>query len=237
MAKTDLTKQKFQGKYLLPKGQDVVTPEKNIALTHFPDMDEFNGALETYLVKRAQEKLAVEEKQSASKSTKIHHVDAWEVPGARFIHERALTFFRTITGLPTAVSDLSWANVYQKGDYILPHAHSRSVGSIVYVVSMGDDDDIDPMAGKFAIADPRLAVCRMAGGNYMSNTYMPEFKAGSMIIFPSDVVHLVTPYQGDRPRITLAWNINAKSLPPRKAEEGYGIPPHPGQARITKLIK
>ncbi len=223
------------GKALLPKGQYVETPEKTIAVTNFTDMEEFNAVLEAYLIDRATEKLEREAKQSSSKSTKIHHVDSWDVPGARFIDERAQTFFRTITGLQTSVVDLSWANVYQKGDYILPHAHSRSTGSVVYVVSMGDEDDSDPLSGKFSISDPRLSVCCLADGKYMSNNYMPNFKAGSMIVFPSSIVHMVSPYQGNRPRITIAWNINPAALPPRSAAESIGIPPHPGKAGARKL--
>jgi Putative 2OG-Fe(II) oxygenase len=220
---------------LLPKGQFVLTPEPNIAVTDFTDMAEMNAELEAFLTQHAKDKLGREGKQSSSKSTKVHHVDAWDIPSARFIDERAQALFREISGLKNSIVDLSWANVYQKGDYILPHAHSRSTGSVVYVVSMGDEDKADPLSGMFSISDPRLQVCCQAGGNYMSNNYMPDFKAGSMIVFPSDVVHMVTPYMGDRPRITLAWNINEKAQPPRSAEEIYGIPPHPGKAGI-KLI-
>lgn len=238
MAKVkDPTTEKFQGKFLLPKGQFVETPEKSIAVTNFQDMEEINKSLEEYLVNRAKEKLSLEGKQSASKSTKIHHVDSWDVPGARFIDERAKAFFRTITGLKNSIVDLSWANVYQKGDYILPHAHSRSVGSVVYVVSMGDQDDSDPLAGKFAISDPRLPFCCLADGKYMSNSYMPDFKAGSMIVFPSTVVHLVTPYQGVKPRITIAWNINERILPPRTEADMIGIPPHPGKTGLLEKLK
>ncbi|MFT6556326.1 putative 2OG-Fe(II) oxygenase [Sneathiella sp.] len=233
--KKDPTKQKFMGKSLLPFGQHVTTPEKHIAMTDFPDMEEMNRELEAYLMEKASEKLALEGKQSSAKSTKIHHVDAWDIPSAQFIDQRAQAFFRAITGLQTSVVDLSWANIYQKGDYILPHAHSRSTGSLVYVVSMGDEDDRDPMSGKFVISDPRLGVCCQADGTYMSNNFMPGFKAGSMIVFPSTVVHMVTPYQGNKPRITIAWNINDKALPKRSASESVGIPPHPGKAKIRAL--
>ena len=32
-------------------------------------------------------------------------------------------------------------------------------------------------------------------------------KGGSMIIFPSKLVHCVNPYQGKRPRITFSWDL------------------------------
>ncbi len=235
MAVKDPSAQKFMGMSLLPRGQHVTTPEKHIATTDFPDMAGMNRELEDFLVKKAAERLQQEGKQSFSKSVKIHHVDAWDIPAAQFIDERAKAFFREITGFKTSVVDLSWANIYHKGDYIMPHAHSRSQGSVVYVVSMGDEDRQDPMSGKFLISDPRLPLCCQADGTYMSNSYVPDFKAGSMIVFPSSIVHMVTPYRGERPRITLAWNINEAELPPRSKEESIGIPPHPGKAGM-KLI-
>ena len=234
--KKDVTTEKFQGRALLPKGQFVETPEKNIAHTVFTDLSKINETIGDFLIAKSSEKLTIQPKQSFSKSTKIHHVDSWNIPGARFLDERAKALFRAITGHETAIVDLSWANVYQKGDYILPHAHSRATASLVYVVSMGDDSCSDPMAGKFAIADPRLPVCCLEDGKYMSNSYMPGFQEGSMIIFPGNVVHLVTPYMGEKPRITLAWNINAKALPPRSEKEQYSIPPHPGRPeKIARL--
>ncbi|GLQ05542.1 putative 2OG-Fe(II) oxygenase [Sneathiella chinensis] len=235
MSKLDPAKEKYRGKFLLPKGQFVETPEKNIALTHFQDMEDMNRSLAAYLIEREQDKLGREGKQSFSKSTKIHHVDAWDAPGARFVDERAKALFRLITGLDQAVVDLSWANIYRQGDYIMPHAHSRSMGSVVYVVSMGDEDETDPMSGKFVISDPRLPLCCQADGRYMSNTYMPSLGAGSMIVFPASVVHMVTPYRGKSPRITLAWNINNVALKPRTERESYGIPPHPGKAKPRSL--
>ncbi|MBE7635327.1 hypothetical protein GUA87_00600 [Sneathiella sp. P13V-1] len=220
---------------LLPKGQFVLTPERGIAETTFPDMAEMNKELEEFLVPLAKARLEELGKQSASKSVKIHHVDAWDIPAARFIDKRAKAMFKEISGFKNAVVDLSWASVYFNGDYILPHAHSRSQGSVVYMVSLGDDSDDDPMSGKFMISDPRLQLCCQDDGKYMSNNYMPDLKEGSMIVFPASIVHMVTPYMGDRPRITLAWNINEKALPLRKGQEAYGIPPHPGKAGVKRL--
>lgn len=227
----DPSKEKFMGKSLLPFGQHVTTPEKNIALTDFPDMQEMNKELEQFLLFKAAERLKREGKESSAKSTKIHHVDAWDLHSAQFINERAKAFFRLITGVENAVVDLSWASVYQHGDYIMPHAHSRSIGSVVYMVSEGDEDE-DLLSGKLVLSDPRLSVCCSADGTYMSNNFVPGFIPGSMIIFPSTVVHMVTPYKGKRPRITLAWNIVDKKLPPRKERESVGIPPHPGRAAM-----
>jgi hypothetical protein len=36
---------------------------------------------------------------------------------------------------------------------------------------------------------------------------------GTMIAFPSTLVHCVNPYTGDRPCITLSWNIDKDVIP------------------------
>ena len=47
----------------------------------------------------------------------------------------------------------------------------------------------------------------------MTAPFLPGMTAGTMIIFPSQLVHAVNPYTGKRPRITLSWNINKNALP------------------------
>lgn len=47
----------------------------------------------------------------------------------------------------------------------------------------------------------------------MTTPFFPGMVAGTMLIFPSQLVHTVNPYAGMRPRITLSWNINKNLLP------------------------
>ena len=44
----------------------------------------------------------------------------------------------------------------------------------------------------------------------MTTPYYPQMVPGTMLIWPSEVVHCVTPYVGKRPRITLAWNLSRR---------------------------
>jgi hypothetical protein len=44
-----------------------------------------------------------------------------------------------------------------------------------------------------------------------------------MLVFPSQLVHLVNPYTGDSPRITLAWNINLVALPGSAQDRWKGL--------------
>ena len=46
----------------------------------------------------------------------------------------------------------------------------------------------------------------------MTTPCAPIMKEGLMIMFPGQVVHCVSPYTGERPRITLSWNVNKTAI-------------------------
>jgi hypothetical protein len=52
----------------------------------------------------------------------------------------------------------------------------------------------------------------------MTTLLVPDMQPGTLLMFPSEVIHFVTPYTGKSPRITLAWNIDSKPIP------GHAIP-------------
>jgi len=144
---------------------------------------------------------------------KIYGTDELDIPGARLINERAMELFRRATGSASAVTDSCWANIYYKNDYCMPHSHTRSTAAVVYMLDPGDPDPADPLDGKFCIVDPRVSSCCQIEQEVMSNPFMPDMQPGSMLIFPGQIVHCVNPYTGTRPRITLSWNINERTIP------------------------
>ncbi len=144
---------------------------------------------------------------------KIYHIHQWGIPEAQLIHDRAITLFKQVANSATAAVDISWANIYRKGEYCMPHSHERSAASLVYCVQTGDEDPDDPLAGRFVFVDPRISSCCQKKEGYMTTPYLPEFTPGTMIIFPSQLVHSVNPYMGETPRITMSWNINKQTLP------------------------
>jgi hypothetical protein len=117
--------------------------------------------------------------------------------------------------------DLSWATVYRTGDYTAPHSHLRAQASIVYCIDPGDDPRPDTPDGKLCLVDPRYSMCCNIEPNRMTNVVIPDMRAGSMIMFPGELVHCVNPYAGTRPRLTLSWNINQQPLPGSPLE---GVP-------------
>ncbi len=226
----DISENLEEGHPVWPEGQEILQIDPAIAMTRFEDLLPFHDGLIDYLIAREGEKRAEAAKQTgAAGGTKIYHIDTWQVPGAHLLDERAQALYRQTVGQTTSAVDLSWGNIYRAGDYILPHAHRRSQGSVVYMLSIGDRDEEDPLSGRFGFADPRLPMCCQDTAEIMTTPHFPQLRPGSMIIFPSTVVHFATPYRGEtRPRITLSWNLNKTPLASRPADdEARGIAAHP----------
>jgi hypothetical protein len=150
--------------------------------------------------------------------TKVRKIAAWDAPAAALVHGRALMFAHRMLSRRPVYADDSWASVYRAGDYCMPHSHLRSNVSIVYMLDAGDGDPEDLMAGKLCFADPRIDACCPDEPGRVTSHMMPTMLPGTMLIFASDYLHSVNPYQGSRPRITLSWNITLGLLPGRPGE-------------------
>jgi len=144
---------------------------------------------------------------------KVRHLDRWNSIEADFVSARARALFCKVLGTPSAVIDSSWASVYSAGDFCMPHSHPRATASILYMLDPGERDPDNELAGRFYFADPRIAACCQLQAGCMTNLLTPDLRAGSMLIFPGQLVHGVNPYSGGSPRITLSWNLNAQALP------------------------
>jgi len=160
--------------------------------------------------------------------TKVRRLDEWGSLEADLVQRRALALFRVVTGNSTAVVDEAWVSIYRKGDFCMPHSHVRTTASVLYLLDPGDvlvpggdvsqadaaaGEAVDPFAGKFCFCDPRLRSCCQAEEGRMTNLLIPDLRPGSMLIFPSEIVHMVAAYLGTRPRITMSWNISPERVP------------------------
>lgn len=202
-----------------PKGQKVEKwLDTGILVTQFTDNEIYAPSLRSTALERSTDPtLAHQFEQSAGVgSAKVYDIDKWPTAAASLIHARALAFFRLATGSKSAVADLSWASVYHDGDFCLPHSHPRTLISVLYVLDLGEA--ADGRNGAFCFADPRLAPCCREEEGYMSTPCAPIFESGMMILFPGQAVHFVAPYHGDRPRLTMSWNLN------KVAREGSPLP-------------
>jgi hypothetical protein len=192
--------------------------EPDIQYTKFDGPEKLNQSLAKTILKLENDLRYVVKLVRGGCGTKIDDIHRWKVPEAELVHARAIALFLKAFGFDQAVVDQCWANIYRKGDYCMPHSHIRSRVAIVYVVDPGDDDPDSPLDGRFYIADPRIKSSCDIQEHCLTQYIMPSMASGSMICFPGPMVHGVNPYNGERPRITLSWNINRQAIPGKAPE-------------------
>jgi len=95
----------------------------------------------------------------------------------------------------------SWAHVTRTGGYHLPHDHCGCTWSGIMYITEGDLDS----GGKTSWIPP-LHIERKTGLEFLRDSFFFKPEAGSMMIFPSALIHYVEPYRGTSPRITIAFN-------------------------------
>jgi len=112
----------------------------------------------------------------------------------------------------------AWYHVTRNGGYISSHNHPNASWSAVYMVNPGNTSG-DTRNGVLSFKDPRPAAnmywdpgndrwqrqFRISSVNY-------EMQAGDLLVFPSYLMHEVTPYFGELPRITVAANCSFKRV-------------------------
>ena len=198
-----------------PEGQEIkaLDDEGTVLRTRFADIGDYHPALTAKILDLAEKPEFARQRARSMGGTKLYGLHEWNCPEADLIDARAVALFKRALGEAEAAVDISWANVYRQGDYILPHSHVRAQASVVYVLADGDKDPEDPNSGLFSFVDPRYPLCCMVQKGYMTNPVRLAMKPGAMIIFPGRMVHCVNPYGGTAPRITLAWNINREVQP------------------------
>ncbi len=104
----------------------------------------------------------------------------------------------------------AWFHITRRGGYFGLHNHPMASWSGVYCV---DADRSEKAGGLLSFPDPNGAAAmfkdvanqglRMP---YASTTREYRLEPGQLVLFPSWLMHQVTPYQGERERITVAFN-------------------------------
>ena len=111
----------------------------------------------------------------------------------------------------------AWANVSRTGHRNRPHGHGGAFWSGVYWVDDGGAGEDASLGGLLEFSDPRGILPLMAAPNLRfalddclsdgaARAIQPQ--AGTLVLFPSWLVHEVTPYRGERPRISVAFNFS-----------------------------
>lgn len=174
-------------------------------MINWDDMDEFNSRIAKRMLELEQEAKFTHQLQNAG--PKIKNIHQWGIPEAELLHERAMELFAQATSNPHPTVDVAWGNINRHNQYLGAHSHTNCVGSVVYCVDLGDTDPENELSGRFVIIDPRVEECCPIEEGRVTMELTPEMKPGTMLLFPSNIVHFVHPYTGHKPRMTIAWNM------------------------------
>jgi len=127
-------------------------------------------------------------------------------------HELGASFSDAVTAMvvgpkPDGVYLTAWANLLRRGDYFSPHTHPDAAWSGVLYVEAGDTGE--EHGGFLSFRDPRAGATMVSAATNRFDTactvhHYPQ--TGELVVFPAWLVHWVVPYQGERPRISVAFN-------------------------------
>ena len=106
----------------------------------------------------------------------------------------------------------AWANVNRAGDFNRVHTHPGSTWSGTYYVDLGGATSGDG-ATPLHFFDP----CQGRANTFLQPalpaTYLVRPAPGMMVLFPSYMPHMVFPHQGERERISIAFNLRKEPFP------------------------
>lgn len=195
--------------YIWPSDTEVVeiVDSPMTYYTNFTDVDKYNDKLIERVMGLEKEKNQTHRMPIGG--SKVRYVHEWGTAEAKLINLRAMAFFCQAVGkeMKDVVTTSSWASVSRKHEYLAGHSHTDCIASVVYMLEPGNGKNENGLDGRFAITDPRAPGCCNIEEGRVTMEISPDMNKGTMIIFPSELVHHVHPYTGDEPRITIAWNF------------------------------
>lgn len=127
----------------------------------------------------------------------------------------------------------SWYHVTRHGGYTGMHDHPMASWSGVYCVTPGETRDDLPDSGLLRLHDTRAPSMYLDPGNarlvppYATGTVPLRLKEGELVLFPSWLMHEVTPFKGRDERITIAFNAWVREAGQAVDEPGVRLNPNP----------
>jgi uncharacterized protein (TIGR02466 family) len=109
-----------------------------------------------------------------------------------------------------AVAEISlfgWANLFTRGVHFSPHLHADAAWSGAYYLDAGDSSA--ERGGLLVLRDPRAGAGMVASASNRFDSgcaYEIVPRTGMLVVFPAWLMHWVTPYDSDRPRISVSFN-------------------------------
>ena len=107
----------------------------------------------------------------------------------------------------------SWFHITRRHGWFGVHNHPNASWSGVYCVAAGEPDPHNPDSGKLTFLHPQAgaAMYTDAGNEQLQPPFNIQhagylLRAGDLVLFPSWLLHHVTPFTGEGERITVAFN-------------------------------
>jgi uncharacterized protein (TIGR02466 family) len=101
----------------------------------------------------------------------------------------------------------SWLNFTETGQYHHKHAHPNSIISgVIYVNADEENDKIYFYNDGYKQIKPQINEWNL----YNSESWYFTVKTGQVVLFPSNLTHMVQTKDGDNTRISLAFNVFLK---------------------------
>ena len=118
--------------------------------------------------------------------------------------------FETGMGFDVDVLD-PWLNKYSKNDF--QELHNHPTADLCVVIFLNDGPDF----GEFYFSDPSYTSFNRHWYPILEkldrgSIWIPEVKAGDTIVFPSHMMHGVSPHKSDMVRQTFAYNVVFKNV-------------------------
>jgi uncharacterized protein (TIGR02466 family) len=110
----------------------------------------------------------------------------------------------------TGWSIRAWANVNEKGHFNRSHDHlgRHSYLSGIYYVDVGDIGSNIEAKGRTVFEDrTHVAIDVNRSPDDLRRDFYMTPSNGRMVLFPAALMHHVEPYEGEGPRITIAFNL------------------------------
>lgn len=135
------------------------------------------------------------------------HIDTrWLINRLMQIATASIRDFEGDRSFKAARMVAAWANINHKGAWNAPHEHLPCTWSGVFYVDAGEYTEASPgsdMNGELLFFDPVPLGYEWKRPPVVK--HRPE--TGKMLLFPSFLTHMVAPYYGEKPRISIAFNI------------------------------
>jgi len=103
-----------------------------------------------------------------------------------------------------------WAAVNRKGHYNTTHLHPMATWSGVYYVDAGDEAP-DTSGAVLELTHPIAAAAMTFFPGVLPSARVVKPEPGMIIVFPSYLQHGARVYQGERPRICVAFNAHMRA--------------------------